>query len=556
MADRATKYAQDVVDGKIVTGEPVWASCQRHLEDLQREDIYFDEEAAQYAIDFFEEMLYLNGGQFEGKPFLLAPCQDFIIGSVFGWKRRDGTRRFRRAYIEMGKGNGKSPLIGGIGLFGLVPDKEPRAEIYAAATKKDQAKILYNDAVAMVEYSPDLHAVIGIGGGEANPQMTYHQRGSFFKPIANDSGKSGPRPHMALVDELHEHPDRDTLEMLERGFKFRLNPLLVMITNSGFDTNTVCYEEHVHATNVAFGIVEDDTTFSYVCQVDEDDDPLTDPSCWIKANPMLGTILTEEYLAGVVKQANTQAGKKNGILRLHFCVWTEAESVWIERAEWEKVQVNEIEPHPDAVKYGGIDLSSITDLTAACDIYKNPDGTYDAELFFWTPAEGLREKEKTDKVPYVMWRDEGYIFTSPGKRIKYSSIMPWLGKSNGKQSYAKIGFDPWKMSYFESDMDAAGIEIDVEGVHQGFKTMSPAIGALEDLIDENRIRIKYNPALNFAVASAMVTTDPAGNRKFDKAKSKSRIDGLLALVIAVHIAENEEYVNIDAVVNNPVKGRY
>jgi phage terminase large subunit-like protein len=333
--DRTTAYAEAVLSGDIVAGPHVRNACRRHIDDLQRDDVYFDVDEAHAKIEgFFERFLRLSEGQFENRPFECAPAQDFIIGSVFGWKRESGARRFRRAYVEQGKGNGKSPLAGGIGLCGLMYDSEPGAEIYSAGATKDQAGILFRDAVKMVGKSPAIKIRLHPSGGPGKEyNLAYLKNGSFFRPVSRETKKtgSGPRPHFALIDELHEHPDSGIIEILERGFKFRRQPLLFMITNSGSDRNSVCWAEHEHAVKVAagnpnakdddayyLGEVIDDSTFSYVCALDKGDDPLKDPSCWIKANPLLGVTITEEYLTGVVAQAKAMPGKLNGILRLHF----------------------------------------------------------------------------------------------------------------------------------------------------------------------------------------------------------------------------------------------
>ena len=198
-------------------------------------------------------MLKLNGGQFEGRPFLLHPSQAFRIGSLFGWKKSDGTRRFRRFYDEEGKGSGKSPLMAGIGLYCLVADGEARAEVYAAGSKKDQAMVLFRDAVAMVDQSPALADKITKSGGNPVWNLAYVRASSWFRPISSEDGQSGPRPSCALVDEIHEHKDSRVIEMLERGFKWRRQPILVMATNSGSDRQTVCWQEHQHAVRVAAG---------------------------------------------------------------------------------------------------------------------------------------------------------------------------------------------------------------------------------------------------------------------------------------------------------------
>jgi phage terminase large subunit-like protein len=324
--DRTTAYALKVVAGKIIAGPHVRNACRRHLDDLKRgheRGLFFDIAAADRAMRFFETKLKLSEGQFEGKPLELDESQAFIVGSLFGWKKGQ-FRRFRRAYIEQGKGNGKSPLAGGIGLYLLMADGEAGAEIYAAGATKDQAGILFRDAIKMRDKSPDIKSRTKTSGGEGKEyNLAYLAKGSFFRPISREAKRtgSGPRPHGALCDEVHEHPDRGVMEMLERGFKFRQQPLLLMTTNSGTDRNSICWEEHEHAVKVAAGDPDarddnakflgqavDDSTFSYVCGLDPKDDPLKDPKCWRKANPLLGVTITEEYLAGNVAQAKAMPG--------------------------------------------------------------------------------------------------------------------------------------------------------------------------------------------------------------------------------------------------------
>ena len=298
--DRATAYAEAVVAGTIIAGPHVRNACRRHIEDIEKgaeRGLKYDEDIAARALRFFELKLKLSEGQFEGRAFQAEPAQAFIIGSLFGWLRESAdhgwVRRFRRAYIEQGKGNGKSPLAGGIGLYGLIADKEAGAEIYAAGATKDQAGILFRDAIKMRSQSPFICERTKTSGGEGKEyNLAYLAKGSFFRPISREAKRtgSGPRPHMALCDEVHEHPDRGVMEMLERGFKFRRQPLLLMITNSGTDRNSICWEEHEHAVKVAAGNLNaksvvafyigdplDDTNLLRM-SLDPKDDPLKDPS--------------------------------------------------------------------------------------------------------------------------------------------------------------------------------------------------------------------------------------------------------------------------------------
>ncbi|NBW21270.1 MAG: terminase large subunit, partial [Caulobacteraceae bacterium] len=343
-SDAATAYARDVVAGTIPAGPHVRDACHRHLNDLENgaaRGIFWDVAAAQRFWGFCEDLLRLGEGQFEGKPFILEPSQKFITGSLFGWKKANGKRRFRRAYIEQPKGQGKSPMVGAIGLYGTAADGEAGAQVYAAGATKEQASILFRDAVNMLNKSPALDRAFRRSGGPGREYSLAHLKsGSFFRPVSRETKKtgSGPRPHFALIDELHEHPDGGVIEILERGFKFREQPLLIMITNSGSDRKSICWQERKHAVAVAAGNVPDDTTFSYVCSLDDGDDPFTDPTCWAKVNPLLGVTITEEYLATQVAQAKNIPAKANGIRRLHFCQWTDAESAWISRDAWQSVE--------------------------------------------------------------------------------------------------------------------------------------------------------------------------------------------------------------------------
>ncbi|HEY2024609.1 terminase large subunit domain-containing protein, partial [Paraburkholderia sp.] len=274
-SDPVTQYASDVVAGIIVAGPHVRAACARHLDDLHfgpGRGLRWDLDAALRAIHFFSDVLCLNGGDFEGKPFVLLAWQTFIVGSLFGWKREDDTRRFREAYVEGGKGCGKSPLAAGVGLYMLVADGEMRAEVYAAATSRDQAMILFRDAVAMVDLSPELRSrILKSGRAERCYNLAYMQKGSFFRPIASDKDRqSGPRPHCALIDEVHEHKDRAVIDIMQAGKKGRRQPLIFLITNSGIDRTSLCYEKHEYGTKIAARSLEDDAFFAYICALDEE----------------------------------------------------------------------------------------------------------------------------------------------------------------------------------------------------------------------------------------------------------------------------------------------
>lgn len=588
--DRATAYALAVQSGEIVAGPHVRNACRRHLEDLKRDDIRFDEADAARGLRFFEEKLKLSEGQFENKPFRAHPAQAFIIGSIFGWRRPDGTRRFRRAYIEQGKGNGKSPLAGGFGLYGLTADGEPGAEIYSAGATKDQAGILFRDAVKMVYKSPDLNDRLHMSGGPGKEyNILYERKSSFFRPVSRETKKtgSGPRPHFALVDELHEHPDGGIIEILERGFKFRRQPLLLMITNSGSDRTSVCWSEHIHAVRVAagnpnakdedafyLGEVLDDTTFSYVCALDVGDDPLEDPSCWVKANPLMGVTITEEYLAGVVAQAKSMPGKLNGILRLHFCQWTEAETAWMTRSALEPC-LADVDPkrHYGAEIWLGCDLSQNRDITAIAAVVKTGeveveavrDGvvqkvmkpTYDAWIEAWTPGDTMAARALHDNQDYPLWVKQGHLHAPKGQNIRFDHVAQAVAEYAHDFDVKCLAYDRYSFKRgFEPECEKLGISIEfVEHPQGGTKKGKPneamisaaksdgrepeglwmpaSVRALEDAIYERRIRIANNPVLVNAIMSAVTDEDRWNNRWLAKERAVNKIDAAVALCMAM-----------------------
>ncbi len=592
--DRGTKWAQEVVAGKVVAGPHIRNACRRHLDDLQRgheRGLTYSVDKAERVLRFFETRLRLNGGQFEGKPFILHPSQAFKLSCIFGWLRADGTRRFRRAYIEEGKGNGKSPFAGGVGLYGMMADDEPGAEIYAVAAHRDQARILFNDAVAMVEQSPALDKRITKSGGPGKVwNLAWLAKSSFFRPLSRSAGKSGSglRPHIGLADEMHEHPNRDAVEMIERGFKFRRQPLLLMITNSGTDRNSICYEEHEHAVRVAAGTMTpgedfayvgepiDDSTFSFVCSLDPKDDPLKDPTCWVKANPLLGTILSHDYLRDVVAQAKAIPGKLNGILRLHFCVWTDAASAWMSRAVLEPclADFDPAEHHGKKIAVG-LDLSQSRDITAKANVVETGsievevevDGekkivakpTYDAWIEAWTPGDTIEERSTRDKAPYNVWARQGHIFAPPGQSIRFDHVAQALADDDRNFDVVAVGYDRYAFRQFENECAEVGLSIQfVEHPQGGTKKGKPteamveearsrgiepeglwmpgSVRELESAMMEGRIRLKRNPVLISAMMSAVTDEDRWGNYWLAKERAVNKIDAAVALCMAIGVA--------------------
>jgi phage terminase large subunit-like protein len=533
----------------------VRAACARHLRDLEtgaERGLTWDTAAVERVIGFFRDVLRLNGGEHEGKPFVVEPWQAFVLGSLFGWKGADGYRRFRVAFIETAKGSGKSPLAAGVGLYGLMADNEPRAEVYAAAAKKDQAAILFRDAVAMVRQSPALSSRLTMSGGAGREyNIAYLATGSFFRPISSDDGQSGPRPHIALLDEIHEHKSSNVVEMVRAGTKGRRQALIFMITNSGFDRTSVCYDYHEYGAKVSAGDLDDDTFFSYIAAVDEDDDPIQDPSCWAKANPSLGVTIPVKYLEEQVTQAKGMPAKESIVRRLNFCQWVDAESPWIDGERWracaDDFDLRKLAGRPC---YGGLDLSGARDLTALALLFPplEKGERWRAFVEFWTPGDTLHERARTDRVPYDAWVRDGHLHAPPGRAVDYSFVARRLGELAALYELRGVAFDPYRIKYFEQDLAAEGVEVELKPHGQGYGRSSESglwmpwsVDTLEQHILEATIGVKTNPALNWNAASAVIEADAKGNRIFTKRKSTGRIDGIVALAMAVgYAAAGEE----------------
>lgn len=564
LTDLATHYATQVVSGVELAGPDIRHACQRHLRDLSTGNtrgLLWDVGSAQRAIRFFSNVLKLNGGIYEGKPFNLLPWQCFIVGSLFGWQNSEGQRRFRMAYVEAGKGSGKSPLAAGIGLYCLVADNEARAEVYAAATKKDQAMILFRDAVAMVDQSPKLAERIQKSGGAGKEwNLAFLQARAFFRPISADDGQSGPRPHCALIDEIHEHKSNQVVEMMRAGTKGRQQALIFMITNSGHNKTSVCYDYHEYGRKVAEGSIEDDSFFAFICSLDEDDDPFKDSGCWKKANPSLGHTFSERYLQEQVTQARGMPAKESLVRRLNFCQWVDAENPWINSDSWMACEKTSLDLAALAHSpcYGGLDLSGKQDLTALALYWPEEKVAY---VEFWTPKDTLLERARVDRVPYDAWLRAGYLNAPPGNAINLSFVAQRIAELSARYTLNRIAYDAYHIDYLRPELENEGVNTLLTPHGQGFGKskqsglwMPRSIELFEQRLLGGELRIDFNPCLRWNAANTVIEEDKNGNRVFSKRRSNGRIDGVVALAMAIGAAEvvEEETGDLDGFLNNPI----
>ncbi len=529
-----TEYAESVLSGEIVAGPLVRLACERHLEDLRTghlRGLRFDEDAAEKATSFFS-FLRLAEGEFAGKTFILLPWQKFIIGSLFGWKGPDGYRRFRKAYIEAGKGSGKSPLLAGIGLLGLVADGEQGAEIYSAAVTRDQAGILFNDAKRMVKASEALSRRIDVGVSN----LAYLAGGSYFRPVSSE-GRSldGKRVYMALIDEVHEHPTNIVVEKMQAGTKGRRQPLICEITNSGYDRQSVCWAHHEYSEKVLRGVIEDDGWFAYVCALDEGDD-YRDPSVWLKSNPSLGVTIPTKYLEEQVREAAGMPAKESIVKRLNFCIWVQQASRWIDLGLWdENAGAGAVEAElVGRTCYGGLDLANVSDFNAWLLAFPHDDDPDEVDILcrFWCPESKLYDPHNRYAANYQAWANAGLIQTTPGDATDYGFIKAQILEDAGRFKLVDLNADRlFQGQGLCGELAEEGLKVFAMG--QGFLSMAVPMKEFERRLRTKKLHHGGHPVLRWMADNMAVKQDAAGNLKPDKETSQGKIDGIVALVMAL-----------------------
>lgn len=527
---RVTTYAQQVLDGAIPAGRLVRLACERHLRDLEtghQRGLWFDNEAATRAIAFFGFLRH-SKGEWAGRAFELSPWQEFVVGSVFGWKREDGTRRFRTAYNEVPRKNGKSTLSAGVGLYLAFFDNEPGAEVYAAATKRDQARIVWDEARRMVEATPQLRSRISVLTANLHSLATH----SKFEPLGADADTlDGLNIHGAIVDELHAHRTRAIVDVLETATGSRRQPLIWYITTAGYDRTSVCWEHHDYSVKVLEGVIEDDRWFAYIATIDPGDD-WRDPSAWAKANPNLGVSVKFDDLETKAARAEQVPGQQNAFRRLHLNEWTEQADRWLDMDVWD---AGAVPVDPEALRgrpcFAGLDLSSTTDLTAFVAVFPDDDGGYDVLCRFWCPAEGIRERARRDRVPYDVWAEQGYLTPTEGNVVDYDHIREEIREFAETYQVVEIPYDRWNATQLVTQLMSDGARMVPFG--QGFASMAAPTAELERLIRGGKLRHGGHPILRWMASNVAVEQDPAGNLKPSKRRSTERIDGIVALIMAI-----------------------
>ena len=503
---------------------------------------YFDQKAADRAVAFFPRFLKHVKGDHAGQPFNLLPWQEHdVIRPLFGWKREDGSRKYRRAYIEVPRKNGKSQLAGGVGLYLTYADNEPGSEVYSAAADRLQAGIVFTAASSMVEESPEL---MGRGRVYKNSIVVESSRSSY-KVLSSDVGtKHGLNAHGIIFDELHTQPNRDLWDVLTTSTGARRQPITFAITTAGFNKHSICYEQHDYAQKVLEGII-DDPEFLAVIYSAPDDADWTDEAVWEAANPSIDKTVRRDYIRAECKRAQETPGYVNTFRRLQLNQWTESSSRWLNMEAWdesgESIDPAELEGQPC---WGGLDLSTTTDLSSFVLIFPRatkPEVDEEGETvvqngwamlaWFWVPEESIRDRSHRDRVPYDVWEREGWIEPTEGNVIDYDFIEAKIKDLGERFDIKEIGYDPYNAQGLVNHLIDEGLPLVV--VRQGYLTLTSPAKELERATVSRQITHFSNPVLRWCAANVVVEQDAAGNIKPSKKNSTERIDGIAAAVTAL-----------------------
>jgi phage terminase large subunit-like protein len=499
---------------------------------------------ADHAVQFIQNLKHTKG-RWAGVSFDLLPWQDKIISEVFGTVKKDGYRQYKTAYIEIPKKNGKSELAAAVALYLLAGDGEPGAEVYGCASDRQQASIVFDVAVQMVEQSPALKK--RIKPVLSQKRLVYMPTNSFYQVLSSEVySKHGLNVHGVVFDEIHAQPNRGLWDVMTKGSgDARTQPLYFVITTAGDDPDrtSIGWEVHKKAVDILAGTREDKTFYPVIYGVDEADD-WEDEKNWKKANPSLGHTIILENVRSFYADAKENPADEKSFRQLRLNQWVKFKTTkWVPLSKW--IACNFSIWQPDDLKgrecYGGLDLSKKLDITAFVLLFPpiEADPLWRVLWNFWIPEDSMKERVKRDRVPYDRWVREGWIKTTPGNVIDYAFIEADIVKQRDKYKIKEIGFDPWDAMQTSLKLNDAGLTM--AEIRQGFKSMSPAMKELEKLIEGRQIDHGGNPVANWMFGNMDVKQDENDNVRPIKGKKTERIDGIVALINA--LARAVLYIN-------------
>lgn len=499
---------------------------------FKAKDSVYDEEAADFAVNFIECLCHTKG-TWAGKPFELIDWQEQIIRDVFGTIKPNGYRQFNTAYIEIPKKQGKSELAAAVALLLCCGDGEERAEVYGCAADRQQASIVFEVAADMVRMCPALNKRVKILASQK--RIIYQPTNSFYQVLSAEAySKHGFNIHGVVFDELHTQPNRKLFDVMTKGSgDARMQPLYFLITTAGTDTNSICYETHQKAKDILEGRKIDPTFYPVIYGADESDD-WTDPKVWKKANPSLDITVGMDKVKAACESAKQNPGEENSFRQLRLNQWVKQAVRWMPMEKWDQcafaVSEEELEGR---VCYGGLDLSSTTDITAFVLVFPPLDEEDKFQLlpYFWIPEETLDLRVRRDHAPYDVWERQGFLQTTEGNVVHYGYIEKFIERLGERFNIREIAFDRWGAVQMVQNLEGMGFT--VVPFDQGFKDMSPPTKELMKLTLEQKIAHGGHPVLRWMMDNIFIRTDPAGNIKADKERSTEKIDGAIAAIMGL-----------------------
>lgn len=544
----AKEYMSGVLDGSVPACSFVKQAVQRQLNDLRRwgpegGDYYFDEKEASRPCWFIENLTHTKG-ELAGRAIHLEPWQCFLLTTLFGWKAKAGNRRFRSAYVEVGRGNGKSTLLSGIGLFCLCADHEPGAEVYSFATTREQAKIVFGDAQTMARGNRALQEAYGL---EVTAHALYvpAANSTFQAKSAEGSTLDGLNTHLAIIDELHAHKKRDVFDVVETSLGKRRNSLMVSITTAGVDRTGICYEQRTLVTKILSGSLQDESYFGVIYTLDPDDDWKSDEAL-AKANPNWGVSVRPEVIRALQAKAIATPSAENNFKTKHLDVWCNADVGWMDMKAWdacadESLDESDFDGEPCWL---GLDLASTSDMTAKVKIFqKKIDGSSHYYLFgdYWLPRTAI---ERGVNSQYQGWEYLGYLHVCEGPVTDFAEIRDSILEDCGRYSVQSVAYDPFQAVQLSKELSDDGVPMVL--CKQTVANLSDPMKQLQALVLDHRLHFNGDPVLTWMVSNVVCHVDVKENIYPRKDAPENKIDGVVAGIMALSRALlNDEHRAMD-----------
>lgn len=526
----ARHYIDDVINGEIPACHWVRRACQRQLDDLRREwDWEFDHDKAEHVCAFIELLPHIKGKWArERRKITLEPWQCFILTTIFGWVHKEtGLRRFTEVYEEVARKNAKSTISAGVALYMAFADGEQGAEVYAAATTRDQAKIVFGDARLMADREAEMRAALGVEV-QAH-RLVAPMSASKLEPLsAEGSTLDGLNTHCAIIDELHAHKRRDVYDVIDTSRGAREQSLLFCITTAGTDRAGICYERRTHACQVLDGVISDDRLFGVIYTLDEGDDPLN-PDVWAKANPNYGVSVLPDDMESAARKAAAMPSAMANFLTKRLNVWVNADSPWMDMQAWDRcadptLTLDKVKHLPCWI---GLDLASKVDVAAVVRLF------HDGETYYLIPEFYLPERalEVSTNSQYDGWHRSGWLQVTEGEVTDYDAIERQIEADMGHLQIQEVPYDPWQATQLASHLLEKGVPM-VE-FRQSTGNFSEGMKTLEALVLTGKLRHNGNAMMTWMVSNTVYRPDQYENVRPRKERPENKIDGTVAAIMAL-----------------------